>query len=125
MPDLLLRGARLVGRDAPVDVAIDGGGITGVSSSIAAGRAEVVDCGGRLLLPGLWDEHVHFTQWALVRRRLDVSAATSAAGVAQLVRDRVDAGPPPGSGPLVGYGFRDAAWPFRRPRRPPSVRMCR
>ncbi len=33
----------------------------------------MVDLDGRWLLPGLWDEHVHLDQWALVRRRLDVA----------------------------------------------------
>ena len=36
-------------------------------------------------MPGLWDAHVHLTQWALARRRLDVSGATSAAHAVALV----------------------------------------
>ena len=70
------------------------------------------------MLPGLWDEHVHFTQWALTRRRLDVSAAASASEAAELVRQRIRATGPPAGGPLVGYGFRDGLWPDE-----PSARM--
>ena len=67
---------------------------------------------GRTVVPGLWDAHTHLTQWAMVRQRLDVSAATSAAHAAALVRDRLDlAAPPPDGQPLVGYGFRWATWP--------------
>jgi predicted amidohydrolase YtcJ len=67
-----------------------------------------VDLEGRYLLPGLWDHHVHVTQWALRRERLDLSTLTSARQVADAVRryrasDRFQ--------PIVGYGFRDALWP--------------
>ena len=70
----------------------------------------VLELGGCHLLPGLWDEHVHFTQWALTRRRLDVSAATSAAQAAAMVRQRIAAEGRPVDGVLVGYGFRDGLW---------------
>ncbi|WP_255252716.1 amidohydrolase [Curtobacterium sp. 'Ferrero'] len=75
--------------------------------------SEVVEASGAWLGPGLVDHHVHFDQWALVRRRVDVSeqhtAEDTAAAVAAVARtgvsDRV----------LVGHGFRDALWP--RPAR--------
>ncbi|MDR2454781.1 MAG: amidohydrolase family protein, partial [Bifidobacteriaceae bacterium] len=43
------------------------------------------DADGGWLLPGFWDEHVHFRLWAEVSRRLDVSQARSAAEAARLV----------------------------------------
>lgn len=70
--------------------------------------ARIVAGGGRVIVPGLWDEHTHMVQWALGRQRLDLSGATSAAGVLGLVAQRVGEG---GDGPIVGYGFRDALWP--------------
>ena len=73
--------------------------------------AEVIDLDGRFVIPGLWDEHVHFTQWSLLSRRLDVSAALSAAEAADMVRARARAGGMPPAGPLVGHGFRDGLWP--------------
>jgi len=51
--------------------------------------ADGVDFNGRFASPGLWDNHVHFTQWALQSQRLDVSAATSARGAAELVGGRL------------------------------------
>lgn len=66
----------------------------------------------------MWDEHVHFTQWALTRRRLDVSAPATAAAAAELVRRQIDTAGAPSDGPLVGYGFRDGLWPDS-----PSARM--
>ncbi|MGH2585040.1 MAG: amidohydrolase family protein [Dehalococcoidia bacterium] len=62
---LLLRNARLFdGTGAPtqsgVDVLVEGGRIAGIGRGITAREgAEVVDLGGRMLLPGLIDCHVH------------------------------------------------------------------
>ncbi|MFD6137607.1 amidohydrolase [Isoptericola sp. NPDC060257] len=119
MPALLLTNARLAGRpDRPVDVLLDDGRIAAVTPAGAPAPVQVsavperVDVDGRTVVPGLWDAHTHLTQWAMVRQRLDVSAATSAAHAAALVRDRLDrAAPPTGGTPLVGYGFRWATWP--------------
>jgi len=83
-----IRDARPLGGHAPIDVTIADGVITGIhpAGTIAAGEG-VVDLDGRYLLPGLWDEHVHLTQWAQHRRRLDLSGASSAREVADRVAD--------------------------------------
>ncbi|SDI81235.1 hypothetical protein SAMN05444157_0273 [Frankineae bacterium MT45] len=76
--------------------------------------AESIDLDGRFVLPGLWDHHVHFDQWAQVSRRLDVSSADSAARAVALVADRLRTRSDSSSEAdelLVGYGFRDALWP--------------
>lgn len=80
----------------------------------AALHGETVDLDGRWVVPGLWDNHVHFSQWALVTQRLDVSTATSAAHAARLVAEGLDAAASDPAGhpiPYVGYGFRDGLWP--------------
>lgn len=105
--DLLLRSARLVDHDAPVDVLLRGGRVADVGPSLTA-HGPSVDLDGRWLMPGLWDAHVHLTQWALARRRLDVAGATSAAHAVALVSDAPR--PLPGTA-LVGFGFRDGLWP--------------
>jgi predicted amidohydrolase YtcJ len=69
----------------------------------------VRDLDGRWVLPGLWDEHVHFSQWAMTAPRLDVSSADSARGTAGAVRRRL--AEEPGTGTLIGFGFRDGLWP--------------
>ena len=104
---LLLRSARLVDHDTPVDVLLRDGRVAAVGPSLTA-DVPGVDLGGRWVMPGLWDAHVHLTQWALVRRRLDVSGATSAAHAVALVADAP--APTPGTA-LVGFGFRDGLWP--------------
>jgi predicted amidohydrolase YtcJ len=68
----------------------------------------VIELGGRWLLPGFWDEHVHFALWAAHSRRLDLSAANSAAQAADLLRAGLGGGS--SDEPLVAVGFRDASW---------------
>lgn len=113
---LHLRGARLPGADALVDLEIADGMVRevrartgGAAARIGAGAEDTVDLDGRFVVPGLWDNHVHMNQWALTSRRLDVSGAASAAEAARLVSARIaltTAGET-----LVGFGFRDGLWP--------------
>ncbi|WP_062306372.1 amidohydrolase [Demequina subtropica] len=103
MHDLILRHVRVRGVDAPVDIAIDHGRITSVGAVDGAGAQEI-ELGGRTVVPGLWDAHVHFSQWVRTRGRLDVSGAGSVDEVAVLVRAAEPAGM------LVGFGFRWATW---------------
>ncbi|MDO9395447.1 MAG: amidohydrolase family protein [Herbiconiux sp.] len=120
----VLHDGRLPGGDGGlVDVTIVDGVVAGIHPSGSAPTTSgspdapgTVDLDGRWVIPGLWDNHVHFSQWAAVSRRLDVSAGTSAAHTAALVAAAVavpvaaaDAGGVRGE-MLVGYGFRDGLW---------------
>ena len=118
---LVVRGARIVPIDgvAPpgvVDVRLAGGRVVDVGRCVrpAAGD-EVLDAGGRWLMPGLWDAHVHFTQWALLSGRLDTAGAACAEDVLELVRACIGerAAYPVGQvGAVIeGYGHRTATWP--------------
>ncbi|WBU39356.1 amidohydrolase family protein [Homoserinibacter sp. YIM 151385] len=113
---MLLRRARLVDGlehhgGEPLDLLLEDGRILVVGTELEVPDAEVVELDGRWVTPGLWDEHVHFSQHALTAQRLDVAPAASAAEVARLVRERVVAAPPAPGEPLIGYGFRDGLWP--------------
>ena len=106
---MLLRNLRISGSDgALVDILP----INGVIASIApaTGRPAGRDFEGRWVSPGLWDNHVHFSQWALMQQRLDVSTAGSAREAAAMVARALETAPAEGT-PFVGYGFRDALWP--------------
>ncbi|WP_262061785.1 amidohydrolase [Streptomyces sp. STR69] len=81
---------------------------TGADTDTGAGGGPVLDLDGRVLLPGLWDAHVHLAEWASARHRLDLAGTASARAVADLVKDR--AGAADGT-VLYGYGFRDGLWP--------------
>ncbi len=113
----LLRAARFVdlGAGAPtgtVDLRLDEGRIVEIAASLApVAGDELVDLGGRWVVPGLWDAHVHMTQWALVRRRLDVSAARSASEVVALVVERLHEAPVVEGTMVVAFGYRDGLWP--------------
>ncbi|POH67560.1 amidohydrolase [Cryobacterium zongtaii] len=112
---LVLRNGRLPGSDDLVDVRVDDGLITSIGYlAPASGHSpatRTVDLGERWITPGLWDNHVHFSQWSQTARRLDVSDATSARAAADLVAARLAAVPAAGKHDrLVGFGFRDALW---------------
>ncbi len=108
---VVLHDVRLPGRDRPLDVRLAGGEVAAVADAGGAGRAlarpgdEVLRWPGAHLLPGFVDGHVHWTQWALRRRRIDVGAARSATEAAELV---AAAG---ARGDLVhAQGYRSALW---------------
>lgn len=60
----LYRNAQIASEDSPqlqtADVLVEGGQIIGVAAGITGiENAEIIDCTGRILLPGLFDIHVH------------------------------------------------------------------
>lgn len=125
MNDLLLRGARVVplaephlphppvGPPAePQDVLVRGGRVVEVAPVVEVG-SEVprLKAEGRWVVPGLWDHHVHMTQWSLSRSRLDTSGTGSPEELIALVRRALDdGGARTPTGVLTGWGHRSAGW---------------
>lgn len=114
---MLISHARLLGSSEAdlVDIVIEGETIVAVgpSGSLAHEGHEEIDADGRVVIPGLWDEHVHFGLWAQHRRRVDLSGASSAEQAASLMASAVRANqersePDP---VVVGAGYRDGLWP--------------
>ena len=66
---------------------------------------EVVNLGGRCVLPGFTDSHVHFPTWSLTQREVKLEGATSLAEAVERVREH----PRHGSW-IRGYGWRSADW---------------
>ncbi|MBF0817188.1 metal-dependent hydrolase [Microbacterium paludicola] len=100
--------ATLLGAAEPVDLHLADGRIAEVSpagSTAATGPA--LDAGGRTVLPGFWDHHVHTVQAALWAERTNLLGAASAAEAARAMA----ASPALGDGRKVGMGMRDALWP--------------
>lgn len=107
-----------------INVVIDDGIITDIefvgqtSSFTLAGHeadaGEVIDLGGRYLIPGLWDAHVHFAQWAQTQRRLDMSRAESAEHASQIVAEHIALRAANHEGgrldPVIGFGWRGTFW---------------
>lgn len=94
----------------PVDLRVVDGVLREVGALDPGAGEEVVDLGGRWVLPGLWDAHAHVGKWATVRRRLDVSSAGSREEAADLVVRRLRAEPPAPGELVVGYGYRAVLW---------------
>jgi predicted amidohydrolase YtcJ len=67
---------------------------------------ERIDLDGRCVLPGFTDAHVHFLDWALERRWLDLHGCASLAETLAAV-----AAAAPGEGWLRGKGWLEATWP--------------
>lgn len=109
--DLLFTGGRVYTADPAQPwaeaVAVRGAQILAVGRAAALAElrgpgTRVVDLAGRLLLPGFTESHIHFIELALRASQVDATAARSAAEVAQLVRDKLDA--------VAGRADRPPAW---------------
>ena len=111
---LTLRDAKVDGK--VVDVTIREGVIEQIGS-IDVPLGEELHLDGRTLMPGLWDAHVHMTQWAMHAKRISTFDAASAREAADLMRRGLEAlgdltlGDDGLPLPLVGSGFRDGLWP--------------
>ncbi|MDF2989820.1 MAG: hypothetical protein K0S37_334 [Microbacterium sp.] len=110
MSALTLRSVRPYGGGDPVDVVVRDGLIAAIVPARTAAEGEVVDLDGRWIGPGLWDAHLHFTQWVISSRRVDVVGTSSPDEVVDAVRRALAAGVPRTDGVLVGYGYRDGLW---------------
>ncbi|MBB5153550.1 amidohydrolase [Saccharopolyspora phatthalungensis] len=113
MTSMLLRNARLLGGGGTRDVRIVSGRIAEIAprGALPEGPEEPIDLGGRVLSPGLWDEHVHFSQWVIRRSRFDLSDIRSAADALQRVREVLGSVDREPGATVTGYGFRDGTWP--------------
>ncbi len=69
---------------------------------------EVVDLGGRCVVPGFTDSHVHFPTWSLGRRDLGLDGVRTRAEALDRVQGRA-----PRSGWIRGQGWRDDGWEAR------------
>jgi predicted amidohydrolase YtcJ len=66
---------------------------------------DVVDLGGRCVVPGFTDSHVHFPTWSLSKREVELEDVTGLPEALDRVRDH------PRSGSWIrGYGWRSAEW---------------
>ncbi|HJC69123.1 amidohydrolase [Brachybacterium sp. EE-P12] len=106
---MLIRQVLLLDRPAPADLRLDDGTITELGPSLPRRPGEeVLDAGGALAIPGLWDQHVHTGQLAQAHARLDTTGAGSVGVILERVRAELAArreSALPG-GALIGFGHR-------------------
>ncbi|NMG66065.1 amidohydrolase/deacetylase family metallohydrolase [Azoarcus indigens] len=89
---ILLKGGRVIdpaaGRDGQFDVLIDNGLIAAVGTDLPASQtagAQVTDCRGKLVLPGLIDTHGHNYQYVTGRFGLNPDLCGVRSGVTTLI----------------------------------------
>lgn len=110
---LLLRGGRAGPGGQRTDVLVRDGRVAAVeeAGSVDASDAEVFSLPDTTVLPGMTDGHVHVDQWVHQSRRIDVSAARSAAEVAATLRTHLGAGRERRDRRVItGHGFVDGLW---------------
>ena len=84
----------------------------------ALASPEVVNLGGRCVLPAFTDSHVHFPTWSLAQRQVKLDGCTSIEEALDRVRPRRSRGRW-----LRGYGWRDGDWsPRAEPTKECSTR---
>ncbi|WP_331235108.1 dihydroorotase [Natronorarus salvus] len=91
---MIVQDARLAdGRS--VDVRIEGEKITAVDADLRSGRGETIDAGGKLLLPGAIDVHVHFREPGFPHKETwETGSRSAAAGGVTCAVDQPNTEPP-------------------------------
>lgn len=108
------------GDRADIDIDMSRGlvrSIRAAGESPATDRTPVdgdINAEGRWIIPGLWDCHTHFTQWAKTLGRLDLIEARSASEAMAMLRAHLDerraAGTLNPDAFVVGMRFRHSLW---------------
>jgi predicted amidohydrolase YtcJ len=103
---------RTLDRSLPVAraLAIAGERIAGGvgTHELALASPEIVDLGGRCVLPGFTDSHVHFPTWAVAQHEVRLENTRSVEEAVERVRDALKGWS--GGGWLRGRGWRSGDW---------------
>ncbi len=114
---MLITNARLVneGRITEADLLIRGDRIEKIASSIAApAGVEVLDAAGRLLLPGMIDDHVHFREPGLTHKGdMATESMAAVAGGVTSVMDMPNVAPPTTTRVALAEKYQRAAGRMR------------
>ncbi len=108
---MLIRNVVLTPGGDAVDVQTVGDRIAEITSTHGTSRAaegDVLDGRGAALSPSFVDSHLHLTQWAASLTRIDVTGATSAVDLVDILARSNERH---GHALLRAQGFRDALWP--------------
>jgi predicted amidohydrolase YtcJ len=85
-----------------------------------------LDLGGRLMLPGFWDSHFHYYQWAMGQTLLALDQAVSFRHCLEMIRHKMNTVSRKDPLPWIqGQGFNESDWPENRmPLRSDLDRVC-
>jgi predicted amidohydrolase YtcJ len=134
-PDTIIENARILTMDPSRPkadcMAIAGRKIMAVGkdqcSRLSAGpRTRRIDLEGRLMLPGFWDSHFHYYQWAAGRTSIALDQAVSFDHCMELIRrERTNLSRQDSIAWIQGQGFNESDWPENRtPLRRDLDRIC-
>jgi len=112
---LLIVGARMPTVPGADSVVIEGGRIAAIGRGLSRPGAQVIDAGGRLLLPGFIDSHVHLLGGGLSLGGVSLEGARSVEEV--LARVRAWAAAHPDAPWIVGRGWSYDLFPGAMPTR--------
>ena len=73
----------------------------------ALASPEVVDLGGRVVVPGFTDSHVHFPTWALAQTQVALDGCASLDEALERIREP---GAAAAAAVIRGYGWRSGDW---------------
>ncbi|MFT3876721.1 MAG: amidohydrolase [Propioniciclava sp.] len=114
MAAMLVREAHLVGLDGEAervaDVRLEGGLIAEVGRRLRSYGEPELDAAGCWLIPGLWDAHVHATQWVRSLGWIDVAGCAGPEQACARIATAL-AGRPDDGRLITAFGFRATAWP--------------
>lgn len=120
-PDLILENARIRTMDPQQpwarSLAIAREEILSVSSQAkhplsGSCPGATIDLAHRLILPGFWDSHFHYYQWAMGQWGVGLDRAVSLEHCLALLRGQEDLATPDGW--IQGLGFNESDWPENR-----------
>ena len=98
-------------------VAVGNGKILALGSdedvlNLAGSGTEKIDLGGRLVVPGFIDSHIHFYEWSLKRQGLKLDDLTHLDALLARVREAADNRPPDQW--IMGQGWNETDWVKQR-----------
>lgn len=109
--DLILTNARAWTGDRARpwadSLAIRGNHLVAVGEEVSA--TERLDLGGRLVIPGLWDAHIHYYHWSLGLSQVQLSGCSSLADLLERVRQFMAM--EPRDTWVCGWGWNETFWP--------------
>jgi len=116
-PDLILYNGNIANLEPTIPkakaVAVGNGQILALGRDdemlgLAGPDTEKIDIEGRLVVPGFFDTHIHFYEWAIQRQGIKLDDLTSIEGLVHRVRKAVDNRPP--GGWIIGQGWNETDW---------------
>ncbi len=79
-------------------------------SAVPSDAYELIDMGGRIMIPGLIDSHTHIVFWALSRVQIDLDGATSYEDALKRVATFIKRNPPRPGAWVIGKGWKREQW---------------